>query len=275
MEKIKIKYRTWFRGQAPRPIKLEIPGWAGEQNNHTNGDKPQPWHCVPFIEGSTYALELVYPFDTECHIKNINGKIIFDGDFSEENKLCPDVKLPPFLSFAPGHFGMTSSLDIQVPTDFVLRTEPHPRFYTDITGTVPCCLAGHIQTEWWPSFFFVVFKNPLHGQSIIFRKNEPYGQILVLPRKASYDIQEMSNEEKTERGFLDSKISSHFKKFAKNDWLDHLGNNFSDKYKQLLTIFNKSGSNGVKTFLSNFSDAPLRTKVKGRPIFKKKKNESV
>ena len=70
MENIKLKYRSLFKGLSPKPIKLEIPGWAGEQNKHTNGDKPQPWHCPPFIEAATYGLELCYPFETECRVKN-------------------------------------------------------------------------------------------------------------------------------------------------------------------------------------------------------------
>ena len=85
MEKLLLKYRTWYQGEAPRPIKLEIPGWAGEFNSHKDGDKPQPWHCIPFVEGSTYGLELCYPFDTECCVEMRNGEIYFDGDFTQEN----------------------------------------------------------------------------------------------------------------------------------------------------------------------------------------------
>ena len=208
-EKIDIKYRLWFKGVAPQKTKLDIPGWAGDPNSHKNGDKPQPWHCIPFVESSTYSLELNYPFDTECHVKIVNGSIVFEGDFTEENKGCPEVTLPPFIAFSPGHFGMTSSIDIKVPPGYVLRTEPHPKFYTDMTNTVPCCIAGHIQTEWWPKIFFVVFKNPMPGQTLVFKKGDPYCQLLILPRKVIYNIQEMSEEEKLERLCLDEKIDKH------------------------------------------------------------------
>lgn len=273
MKKIEIKYRTWFKGVPPKPIKLQIPGWSGQHNQHKNGDRPQPWHCIPFVEASTYGLELVYNFDTECHVKNIDGKIIFEGDFEEEQKQVKDAQLPPFSTFAPGHFGMTSSLDIQVPEDYVLRTEPHPRFYTDHTGNVPCCIAGHLQTSWWPKIFFVVFKNPLPNQTIIFRKNEPYAQILIVPKKVEYHIQKMTQGEELQRIQTTKQIDENAKKIAKNDWTDYKGNNFDDKYKILAKINNKGGCPEMKKFLERMAHTKkINLKKK---LFIKRKNEKL
>ena len=271
MQTIELKYRSWYQGQPPKPIKLQIPGWSGEANKHSDGDKPQPWHCPPFVDANTYGLELYYPFDTECHVTFENGKLNFFGDFTQEQEKIPNVQLPPFMSFAPGHFGMTSTLDIKVPEGYVLRTEPHPRFYTDETGTVPCCLPGHLQTDWWPRIFFVVFKNPFPGQTLVFRKNEPYGQILILPRKIAYDIKEMSNGEKSARSTADAKINSYAKKICKNDWHDHLGHNFDDKYKVLSSINAKNGCAGV----SKFIDAIDTKKVFRGKLIKRTKDEGV
>src|SRR6185436_6341020 len=61
---IYLKYRTWFKGTPPRQIKLEVPGWSGDKN----WDVGQAWHCKPYNDGSTYGLELLYPFDTECTV---------------------------------------------------------------------------------------------------------------------------------------------------------------------------------------------------------------
>lgn len=267
---LEIKYRTWYKGMAPNPIKLKIPGWAGDPNKHQNGDKPQPWHCLPFIEGSTYGLELCYPFDSECRVSMIDNEIKFDGDFSQETTNCPHVSFPPFLAFAPGHFGTTSALDIKVPEGYVLRTEPHPRFYTDTTNTVPCCIPGHLQAEWWPKFFFVVFKNPMPGQTIIFRKNEPYCQILIIPKKISYDIKEMNKTECDKRGLIDEKINKLKKYIAKNDWHDNKGHNFDDKYKILSSIFSKDGQEGLEKFLDSIeSKLNKKKKVIGKLIIKK------
>ena len=272
MDKLEIKCRYWYQGTAPKPTKLQIPGWGGEPNEHKTGDKPQPWHCTPFIEGATYGLELCYVFDTECHVKMVNNEIVFEGDFAEEQKKC-NVGLPPFLSFSPGHFGMTSAIDIQVPAEHILRLETHPRFYTDTTNTVPCALPGHLQTEWWPKIFFVVFKNPLPGQTIIFKKNEPYAQILILPKKIEYKISDMNQEENTERFLLDEKIDKYAKDFVKNDWFDYKGNNFDDKYKILSAIFAKEGLKGINDFLNkiqNKVEIKKNKKIRARLIKRKK-----
>lgn len=250
MRKTEIKYRTWFKGIPPRPIKLEIPGWAGDSHGHSDGDRPQPWHCPPFVDGATYGLELLYPFDSECHVKVVDGQIKFEGDFAEENRLVNGVQFPPFMSFAPGHFGFTSSLDLKVPPGHILRLEAHPRFYTDTTYTVPLAVPGHIQTEWWPKIFFVVFKQPMPGQTYIFRKNEPYAQVLVLPRKVVYDIKEMTPEEKEERRVLDDKLAKYHKYFVRNRWTDHIGHTFDDKYRILSGIFAKHGVDGINNFLN-------------------------
>jgi hypothetical protein len=62
-----------------------------------------------------------------------------------------------------------------------VRTEPHPRFYTDTTGTVPIAVPALLRTEWWPMISFVVFKSPAEGETHIFRPGEPMLQILILP----------------------------------------------------------------------------------------------
>lgn len=250
-EILKIKYRTWYQGQPPQKIKLEIPGWGGKNNEHTDGSEAQPWHCTPFLDGSTYGLELLYPFDTECHVKIVEDKITFEGDFSAESSKTQPVKLPPFISFAAGHFGMTSCLDIQVPETHVLRIESHPSFYTDNTHTIPCVVPGHLQTAWWPKIFFVVFKFPLPGQTYIFKKNMPYAQIIVLPKKPVYSIDEMNETERNSRNLLDNKIVKNSNIFTKNAWRSNLGYDFDDKYKILSGIFAKAGTEGVINFVNN------------------------
>lgn len=253
MDTINITYRKWSSGIPPRPIKLEVPGWAGEHNKHTNGDAPQPWHCLPFVEGSTYGLELCYSFEGESRVSMKDGQLLFEGDCVVDNPDAPGKKMPLFMAFAPHHFGTTSCLDIHVPPGYVLRTEPHPRFYTDTTSSVPCCVPGHLQTQWWPMIFFLVFKNPMPGQTLVFKKGQPYAQVLVVPKKVGYDIQEMSQQEQEERRTIGNLIRQHSKQFVKNDWCDNTGGHFDDKYKILSAIYAKSGADGVKEFLNSFS----------------------
>lgn len=235
---IDINYKLYFKGIKPKPIKLQIPGWAGDSHEHSNGCKPQPWHCVPFVEGSTYGLELVYPFDTECIVYTENNTTIFEGDFSKECVWSKDKK-PPFSAFAPGHYGMTSSLNLKIPKDYIIRLESHPRFYTDNTNTVPIVVPGHIQS-WWPRIFFIVFKTPPEGHKHIFRKGEPYGQMLILPQKVQYNINPMSYEDEMENMILEKNILDYSDKLSKNKWKDYKGNVFDDKYKQMAIYYNKN-----------------------------------
>lgn len=244
---MEIKYRLWAKGIPPKPIKLEIPGWAGSHNKHETGHSSQPWHCVPFIDASCYGLELLYPFDTECIVNNKDGNITFEGDFTNEC-IWSEKPSPPFTRFSANHFGFTSSLDLLIPEDHVIRVEPHPRFFTDMTGTCPIAVPGHIH-RWWGRIFFIAFKAPLIGQSYIFKKNEPYAQILIVPQKVDYQIEPMTEEEAKLRSKRESRIATLAKQICKKSWTDDAGNCFDDKYKQLLAIYNKSGESGIDAFL--------------------------
>lgn len=259
IESLEVKYRSWYKGIPPKAIKLQIPGWAGDSHGHADGDKPQPWHCPPFVEGSTYGLELIYPFDTEVHVTNA-GKIVFHGDFSSEQEgACMDF---PFKIFAPGHFGFTSSLDLEPPPGYAIRLESHPRLYTDTTETVPMVVPGHLQGEWWPKVFFVVFKAPAPHQTYIFRKGEPYGQILIVPKKVSYDVIEMTAEEKQKRFKLDDKISKHGKRISKHSFVDDTGQDFNDKYKVVRKAFNKGGMDAVDCLFEEAAEEAAAEKTK-------------
>src|SRR3954447_16221080 len=89
-DKLVVKYRTVHGAVPPRPIRMKIPGWGGSADlKMVNGSEPQPWHCPPFVDAATYGLELLYPYETECHVVNVNGDVRFQWDFARE----PGVKL--------------------------------------------------------------------------------------------------------------------------------------------------------------------------------------
>lgn len=247
MNEINIKYRTWFRGVKPRPIRLDVPGWAGQKNY----DVGQSWHCKPFIDGSTYGLELVYPFDTECTVTTKDGQLVFTGDFTEERKLIGQDWERPFSSFAPFHFGFTSSLDLSTPEGYGTMILPHPRFYTDHTGTVPVPVGGFIESDFWPRVFFIVFKSPLEGQTYIFRKGEGYAQILILPKSPKYNITQMSKEEAAKRQEMEQILSDHAAAVATRTWQTINHETFDNKYKVLSNIAKKGGAEAVYNHLMN------------------------
>ena len=272
---ILVKYRTWHLGTPPAPIRLQIPGWAGNDRNHGNGAVPQPWHCPPFVEGSTYGHELMYPFKSECHVTRRHGQLAFEGDFSgeewnlnEEAKTIsgdePRKKSPPMMSFASGHYGMSSAIDMEPPEGYVLRTEPHPRFFTDETGTVPCLVPGHIQ-RWWSRIFFVVFKAPKEGETHIFRAGEPYGQVLFVPQKNEVQFAPFTEEERIERESRERRINDHGLKIASHSWTADSRLTFDDKYKVLGRAYSRGGYGDVdKMILDKISAAstPIEIKTK-------------
>src|ERR1700748_1156340 len=85
------------------------------------------------------------------------------------------------------------------------RPEPHPRFYTDRSDTVPIAVPALVR-NWWPMMFFTVFKSPAEGRTHIFRPNEPFAQIIVIPEEADFELEPMSLEESAERELQSRRI---------------------------------------------------------------------
>lgn len=279
-----VKYRTWYNTDTPRPIKLQIPGWAGLDRSHENGSIPQPWHCPPFVDASTYGHELVYSYKSECLVKRKYGEIIFEGDFSAEDWHLaedgsattgdrPKKTTPPMMCFAPGHYGMSSGLDLEPPEGYVIRTEPHPRFYTDDTGTVPCMLAGHIQ-RWWSRIFFVVFKAPREGETHVFRPGEPFGQLLFVPQRNHFSFERFSSAETRKREAREKMIGEHGHKIAHHSWYDHKSLRFDDKYKTLSSAYARGGYENLDSTIEQRVETKppeIKTRIPKRFISPRKK----
>ena len=191
-----VKVRTDNPRLAPRRTKLEIPGWAGRPEPRRDGSHEYVWHCVPFTEGAQYGIELFYPYDGELHVTTRDGALAFSGDIGEN----PDTgqMWPPFRDFGRKFYTYQLLLDLKLDPGFAVRTEPHPRFYTDTTGTVPVAVPALVR-NWWPMLFFCVFKAPREGDTHIFRAGEPMLQMLVVPAEPDIELVTMSLEEQAER----------------------------------------------------------------------------
>ena len=248
MDKFKIKFAASSKALPPQPIRIKTPGWGGSAEKMETGSQPQPWHCLPFVEAATYGLELLYQYDNECHVVNEGGKVRFEWDFASEGGA--DVTGAEFLTFspkdAPKHYLFNTRLDVLPPPGHVVRTEPHPRFFTDATGTVPPAVIGHLQNEWWPRKLFVVFKVPPPGGRHVFRKGEPYAQILFLPHRAGYEIAEMTPEEDAQRRERERQIETARFQIADNVWHNLDGAPLSSHYKVLARSFARDGTAGVE-----------------------------
>jgi hypothetical protein len=235
---MRLKYRRFHNAIAPQRPKLAVPGWSGEPTR----DLPQPWHCKPFIDAATQGIEVYFSWKTECRVSMKKGKLVWSGNLVAELPKGIPQSWEPFSPFASGYFGITSMLDIEVPEGMGLLIQPHSRFFTDASGTVPCAVPGLIESDWWPRIFFIVFKAPAQGQQVIFRHGDPIAQILAVPRNAIYKLTEMSLEEQERRAALAGKLAENWLRYSDQVVISKDGPFFNNKYKVLSSIARKRGT---------------------------------
>jgi hypothetical protein len=229
-----VKYRVVNPGLQPRRTKLEMPGWAGKPDPRRDGSHEQAWHCMPFTEGAQYGIEIFYPHNNELRVTRKDGQFIFDGDFGPKPD-DSDLMWPPFRSFGADYYTYQLLLDLKVGKDWAVRTEPHPRFYTDPSDTVPIAVPALLRTEWWPMIAFVVFKSPAEGRSHIFRPGEPMLQLLVLPVTADFNLIAMDEEEAAEREMRGRRIhASRPALAADSTWTSSSDTVFDGTYRHLM-----------------------------------------
>jgi hypothetical protein len=229
----KIQYRTSIKGLRPQRTKLEVPGWAGKSEPRVSGSHEQPWHCIPFAEAARYGIELFYPYDNELRVSTHKGRLILDGDFGPDPGT--GVQWPPFRTFGTAYYTYQILLDLKVEPGFAIRTEPHPRFYTDPTDSVPIAVPALLR-NWWPMMFFMVFKTPAPGATHIFRPGEPFAQIIVIPEEANFELVEMDVEEAAERELQARRIQeSRATLGKKTEWTSSTDTVFDGTYRHIFS----------------------------------------
>jgi len=228
-----VKYRSYTPGLNPRRTRLESPGWAGDRQPRQNGSMEQAWHCLPFSEGARYGLEIFYPHPNPLTVETRNGRIALSGDFGPRPERHGG-EWPPFRAFGDLYYTYQVSLDLKVEEGFAIRTEPHPRFYTDPTHTTPVAVPALIR-RWWPMTYFLVFKAPPEGQAHIFRRGEPFAQILVVPEEADFELVPMSEEEAAERELQSQRIyESRPTLSVDSEWTSATNTVFDGTYRRIL-----------------------------------------
>jgi hypothetical protein len=247
MAKLEIKYRLEGKALPPRPIKVAIGDWGGSaERKKEHGSRPEPWHCPPFTDACIHGFELLYQYETEMQVVNVNGKVEFKWNLEKEPGGGGDPRKDFIYTHPPEKdYIFNTSLDIQVPPGYVLRIEPHPRFYVDETETVAPAYCGHIQSDWWPKELFVVFKNPAPGQRHIFRKGEPYAQALCIPRD-DVVLTEMTPEERESRRKMEREMVLAKTLIARRVWVSSHNVVFTDYYTVLSRAFARKGLAGVE-----------------------------
>ena len=159
------------------------------------------------------------------------ASLILEGDWGPP----PDggVQWPPFRNFGDHFYTYQILLDLKVEKGMAIRTEPHPRFYTDRTDTVPIAVPALLR-NWWPMMFFCVFKAPAEGRTHIFRPNEPFAQIIVIPEEADFELERMDEEEAAERELQARRIyHSRPALSAGTEWTSSTDTVFDGTYRHL------------------------------------------
>ena len=227
-----VKVRTYEPGLAPRRTRLEVPGWAGRPEPRRDGSREFVWHCLPFTEGATYGTEVFFPHPGEVRVTGRSGEPHFAGDIRYDPET--GTSTPPFRSFGGHFYSYQLLLDLKPEAGFAVRTEPHPRFYTDTSGTVPLALPALIR-DFWPMMNFCIFKTPAEGQTHVFRHGEPMLQLIIVPADPDYELVPMGDEEAAERELQSRRIHASRGTLGKDThWVSASNTVFDGTYRHIL-----------------------------------------
>jgi hypothetical protein len=228
-----LRYRVHGHRAPPQAIELPIPGWAGAPQPRADGSHEQPWHCTPFSESARYGVEVLYPFEEELRVTRRRGHVCLDADWGEP--VDPDMNWPPFRTFGEDYYSYQISLDLEAPSGWAIRTEPHPRYFTDAANTTPLAVPAIIRSEWWPMMFFCIFKAPPKGVTHIFRKGEPFMSIILLPAEPELDLVAMTEEQVAERELRARRLAASRDVLAEGSrWLSTTNTIFDGTYRHML-----------------------------------------
>jgi hypothetical protein len=237
-----VKYRLHGKRPPPQPIQLAIPGWGGTAQPRADGSHEQPWHCTPFSESARYGVELLYPFDEELRVTQSRGRVRLNADWGEPPD---DLTWPPFRPFGEDYYSYQLSLDLAVAPGWAIRTEPHPRYYTDATNTTPLAVPAMIRSEWWPMMFFCIFKAPPKGVTHVFRKGEPFLSLIALPADPELELVAMTEEEAAQREMQARRLAASRDALAEGSrWLSTSNTIFDGTYRHLLRAVKARDRNG-------------------------------
>ena len=227
-----VKYRLVDPRLNPRRTKMEIPGWSGKPVPRKDGSSEQVWHCMPFTEGAQYGIEIFYPYDFELTVKMRDGKLVFSGDFGPDPET--GLEWPPFRTFGEVFYTYQLLLDLKPDPSFAVRMEPHPRFYSDRSGTCPIAVPALVR-HWWPMLNFMVFKSPTEGSEHVFRPGEPMAQLLVIPAEPDMELEPMGEEEAAERELQGRRIHASRDTLAlETKWTSISNTVFDGTYRHIL-----------------------------------------
>jgi len=228
-----VRYRLFEPRLTPRRTRPEVPGWAGNKEPRRDGSHEYAWHCLPFVEGAQYGIELFYPFDNELRVTRRNGQVVLQSDWGPDPG--SGINWPPFRTFGEQFYSYQLLLDLKVADHMAVRTEPHPRYYTSSDDDVPLAVPALLRTSWWPMISFVIFKAPPEGRLHVFRPGEPFMQMIFVPAEAEFVLEAMDDEEAAEREMRSRRIHASRDTLGKDStWTSSTNTVFDATYRNIL-----------------------------------------
>ncbi len=226
-----VKFRCHGQRPPPSQIRITVPGWAGAKDPRADGSHEQAWHCIPFSESARYGLELLYPFDAELRVTSVDGQVRLDADWGPP---ADSLMWPPFRPFGKDFYSYQLSLDLEVPPGWAVRTEPHPRYYTDAANETPLAVPALIRSEWWPMMHFCIFKAPPPGVTHVFRKGEGFISFVVIPAEPDLTFQPMDVESAAQREMRARRLAANRDRLAEGTkWLSASNTVFDGTYRNM------------------------------------------
>src|ERR1700761_8328062 len=94
-----VKYRSINPNLRPRRTRLDVPGWAGQNEPRANGTHEYPWHCIPFSEAARAGLECTFPYEDDPPAPTCEAIPFSAGEFGDARN-----RRPPFRSFGADYY---------------------------------------------------------------------------------------------------------------------------------------------------------------------------
>ncbi|MDE2405323.1 MAG: hypothetical protein KGM17_11715 [Sphingomonadales bacterium] len=227
-----VRFRQSGQRIPPRPIRMNVPGWGGDRQPRADGSHEQPWHCMPFSEYAGQGIELCYPYDNPLTVRTIDGRVSLESDWGPPPRDAG--QWPPFRPFGDDYYSYQLSLDLEVPPGWAVRTEPHPRYFTDATCSTPLAVPAVLRSEWWPMIFFAIFRAPPPGVAHVFRPGEPFMAFTAVPDDAAITLAPMPEDVAAQRELRSRRLAANRDRLAEGTrWISDTNTVFDATYRNL------------------------------------------
>lgn len=185
---------------------------------------PVPFHCKPWVDGSTAGWTLFYGFLTPLTIVGLaDGQVRIDGidQLQAETRAIQQAHV-----FAKGLFSLSTGYKLHTSPGMVtllISPSQPPAGYEPLTAVV--------ETDWFPKDIFLAVKAPAEGETIELEYKSELARAIVVPRQDTTQAVAMDDAEveaimASEAEYLEAQRTTPTR------WRAATGDEFTHLYKQ-------------------------------------------